>query len=148
MIAQKIVFRFVLLTILAILVSPVQSVVATPDQYEPDNSRAAAVNIALGQTQNHSIDPVGDQDWIRFAPPKVSQKYVVNIGNTTTNLSFEVWVKQGLLPEVKLATGTVAKGKSIQFELRPITGTGHYKIGVWAMSRNLVGIYTVGVAQK
>ncbi len=36
------------------------------DQYEPDNSRAGASEIAVGQSQSHNLHVAGDRDWVRF----------------------------------------------------------------------------------
>ncbi len=42
--------------------------VAERDNYEPDNSRALASVISVGETQAHSIHAIGDQDWMKFTP--------------------------------------------------------------------------------
>ncbi|QQS54894.1 MAG: hypothetical protein IPM89_03375 [Candidatus Competibacteraceae bacterium] len=55
-----------------------QSVTATfntgggGDAYEPDNSSGQAKLIGAGATQTHSIDPVGDQDWVTFTLAQAS----------------------------------------------------------------------------
>ena len=36
------------------------------DVYEPDNGPASAKLISIGQTQERSIDPLGDEDWVKF----------------------------------------------------------------------------------
>jgi len=35
--------------------------------YEPDDSSSEASWIQTGETQEHSIDPIGDEDWIKFS---------------------------------------------------------------------------------
>ena len=42
-------------------------VVLVGDEYEPDGTSDAASPITPGTTQEHSIDPDGDEDWVAFA---------------------------------------------------------------------------------
>ncbi|MBT3879253.1 MAG: hypothetical protein HOF76_09415, partial [Candidatus Scalindua sp.] len=44
----------------------VSSSSSSGDAYEPDNSPTEATNITSGNPQTHSINPVGDEDWLKF----------------------------------------------------------------------------------
>ena len=51
-----------------ITVEKTASFVPEKDAYEGDDTRGAARNIALGESQAHSIHAVGDEDWVKFTP--------------------------------------------------------------------------------
>ena len=114
------------------------------DAYEPDNSRSAAQNIALDQVQSHTINPSGDLDWIRFAPPSAGT-YTITIYDVTTALSGEAWIKQGLLPEIKTDLITVPSGGSLPFVLNAVTGTQYIKIMIKAQSSSATGQYKIKI---
>jgi hypothetical protein len=117
------------------------------DRYEPDNSRSAAGNIASGERQTHSIDPAGDLDWVKFTPPSLGKYNVTFVsGSTRSWLKGEVWLKQGLLPEIKVATFTVPSGNSY-IPLNFTTGAKYVKVGVWAQKTTTRGSYTIGVVK-
>lgn len=119
------------------------------DAYEPDNSRSAPVNIGVGSVQNHTIDPVGDVDWIRFYVPvtPVTRTYYVTITNTgTTSLYIERWVKLGYLFEIKYNAGTLPPGMTCVFAQNRSgandKATFYCKFGVTQKS-SLKGKYTI-----
>jgi len=59
------------------------------DMYEPDNTYMQAHYIMPGQTQNHSIKPVADVDWVKFDVTEVPQTVIINtdgIGSGDTRL--------------------------------------------------------------
>jgi M6 family metalloprotease-like protein len=45
----------------------IEAPASTGDSYEPDNTYSQANVITSGVPQNHSIDPVGDNDWVTFS---------------------------------------------------------------------------------
>ena len=53
--------------------------VRKPDKYEPDDTAAQARPIAPGETQVHSLDIVGEVDWLRFAIAEASQVRVTAV---------------------------------------------------------------------
>ena len=115
------------------------------DIYEPDNSRLAAANIAAGVLQRHDISPAGDVDWMRFAPPSI-RKYVFYIYADKLDLRPEIWIKQGLLPEILLTKPFVVKrGCWATTTFNPSVGTAYFKIGVRGASQSLTGSYRVEI---
>jgi hypothetical protein len=46
------------------------------DKYEPDDSRAAANEIAIGDTQRHNLHEEGDRDWVYFEA-RAGTSYVI-----------------------------------------------------------------------
>lgn len=121
------------------------------DRYEPDNSRSAYGNIAVGQVQNHTIDPVGDVDWTRFYVPvtSYSASYYVMITNTgTTTLNVVQWIKAGLLPEFQWTYATpISPGKSVVAYANGVkSGTLWLKFNVYQPSRSK-GSYTIKVVR-
>jgi hypothetical protein len=115
----------------------------TPDRYESDNSRAAAGNIGLIETQARNINPAGDVDWIRFAPPG-SGTYKLTV-KTNLALVGEGWVKQGLLPEIKTYNLGARPETPMLMQLNADQGTGYYKFGLWATTKTATGNYWVTV---
>ena len=118
----------------------------TADVYEADNSRDAAQNIGAGQTQNHTIYPAGDQDWILFTAPAVGS-YTLTFSQQTTALSGEVWVQMGLLPAVKLSTIASATPGADVALLTPTQIGVKYYIGVWSPT-TVTGEYTITLTQN
>ena len=49
----------------------------TGDAYEPDGTPALAKPINNGQPQTHSINPIGDVDWVKFTLAQPSDVYVI-----------------------------------------------------------------------
>jgi hypothetical protein len=134
--------------ILIMVMLGTMAAVTAADKYEPDNSRAAAQNFLLSQTQVHTIYPAGDVDWMRFAPPYNTAKYKITVTAVSgVTVNGEVWVKLGLLPEVKLSTLYVNPGGTLKFLFTPSSGTAYYKVGLWASSRTAVGSYSISITK-
>jgi hypothetical protein len=53
-----------------------------PDLYEPDNDPGHSSTISAGETQTHTIAPVGDIDWIRFSIPVESNVLLETYGQS------------------------------------------------------------------
>ncbi|MBN2134876.1 MAG: hypothetical protein JW737_04025 [Acidobacteria bacterium] len=47
-----------------------QASYAFPDGYEPDNNHPQAGSISNGPAQQHTIYPIGDEDWVKFTLPR------------------------------------------------------------------------------
>ena len=56
----------------------------TPDAYEPDDTRAAARAINVGDSQVHTIHVAGDVDWLQFTVPTAGS-YVLETSNLGAN---------------------------------------------------------------
>ena len=52
------------------------------DSYEPDDDSTGANPISNGETQTHSIEPVGDQDWVTFTLANQSSVTLETIGQS------------------------------------------------------------------
>ncbi|MHA1280181.1 MAG: DNRLRE domain-containing protein [Candidatus Helarchaeota archaeon] len=52
------------------------------DIYEPDNDYSSAKTIIPGETQTHSIQPVGDVDWVKFTLDSTSDVVIETSGNS------------------------------------------------------------------
>ncbi len=55
------------------------------DEYEPDNSRARANAITIGETQNHNLHVEGDRDWVYFEAV-AGRTYII----ATSNLGHDI----------------------------------------------------------
>jgi len=120
-----------------------------PDPYEADNSPDAAFNVALGESQQHTIAPLGDEDWVRFVPPEMGQAYVLRVERSTLALTVEIWTRSGLAPVTRLATIQVrAGGAADVLELTPADGNGTYLARVAAAERSGVGSYEISIRVK
>lgn len=97
------------------------NVVLMPDDFEPDDSSGAASDIAIGETQEHNIVPVGDEDWmkitlteptrlvIRTSGPDNSDTRLWLYDNSLTELAFDDDSGNGLFSRIisdELAAGT------------------------------------------
>jgi len=64
------------------------------DIYEPDNSKTQATTLLPGETQYHSILPIGDEDWFVFTIAQTSDIVLQMIGSTGNS---EMWLYDELL---------------------------------------------------
>ncbi|MBN1686287.1 MAG: pre-peptidase C-terminal domain-containing protein [Spirochaetales bacterium] len=59
---------------------------ATPDQYEPDDSRTGARSIDFGMPQERNFTPSDDQDWVTFELAETSTVTIATYGDVDTFL--------------------------------------------------------------
>jgi hypothetical protein len=57
---------------------------ATPDQYEPDDSRGEAKRISFGEPQKKNFTPSDDQDWVTFELFETSTVVIRTYGDADT----------------------------------------------------------------
>lgn len=57
---------------------------ATPDAFEPDNSRNVATDIAVDASQSHNLHVAGDEDWLRISA-QANASYVIETSNLGAN---------------------------------------------------------------
>ncbi len=66
----------------------------TRDSHEPDDSHEDAAPISPGTSQTHSIDPPGDEDWVRFSLADAS---AVTIATSGTEGDTKMWLYDNAL---------------------------------------------------
>ncbi|GEM_PF-2249397 len=68
---------------------PASAFAADPDAYEPDDSWGAATPITVdGSTQQHTIHPAGEEDWVSFSVSSGST-YTIETGEGTPSESMD-----------------------------------------------------------
>ena len=135
-------------TLFLVSVASVALAVTLYDQYEPDNSRSNAYNIALGTTQNHTIYPVGDVDWVKVTLPATGT-YKIRIYNDNDGVPLKVsqYLKVGMLPEISYGSFKITyRGyNTITVTSTETVRVNYAKIGVSAFNSGTTGQYRIQV---
>ncbi|HST05085.1 MAG TPA: pre-peptidase C-terminal domain-containing protein, partial [Chloroflexia bacterium] len=71
--------------------SPTPTTGPCDDAYEPDGVPEAARLFYIGQTQQHSICPEGDADWVRFYA-RAGKEYTISTANLGIGLDTYMWL--------------------------------------------------------
>jgi hypothetical protein len=64
------------------------------DEYEPDDSRAAAKEIGVGDTQSHNLRVEGDRDWVYFEA-RAGMTYVIETSNLGGEIDTIIYLYDG-----------------------------------------------------
>ena len=116
------------------------------DEFEPNSKRELAMQIFTGQTQLHTINPDGDEDWIMFVP-RQSGRYVLELTNVTIDLEGELWAQSGRDNEKRIEKFEVQRGRNAAIRLDVVPSAGYFKIRVEADDNDDVGGYRLSVRQ-
>jgi hypothetical protein len=114
-----------------------------PDVYESDDRAERPTGIKANDTQLRTIYPRDDEDWLLFAPTTPGE-YLLKIGNVTTKLKGELWVKRDDDKERRVDKFEVSRwGKTIG--LHADRRVEYFKIRIRAQDDDDTGDYRVSV---
>jgi ABC-type transport system substrate-binding protein/PKD repeat protein len=109
------------------------SVPVAPDSYEPDNDWTIASQIALGETQTHSISDLGyDVDWVTFALAEQTTVSIMTSGEPMTDTDTIIALYDGYgVPYQPLAMSDDfwENGTSL---IQVTLGAGQYWVEIWS----------------
>ena len=126
---------------------PVQVVQADGvDEFEPNSKRELAMQIFVDQTQLHTINPDGDEDWVMFVPRR-SGRYVMQLTNVSVDLKGEFWVQVGRDKEKRAEKFEIPRGRDSELLLDVDPTVGYFKLGIEADDDDDVGAYNLSVKQ-
>ena len=119
--------------------------VRRPDVYESDNKDEMPAGIKAGETQDHTIYPRDDEDWLLFAPTEAGE-YLLKISNVTEKLKGELWVRSGDDKERKVDKFEVSRwGRTIRLFAGP--RVRYFKVRLEADDNDETGDYRVSLVQ-
>lgn len=127
-----------------------------PDQYEPDNTKANATTITVGESQDHnlcSVDTRPDEDWIVFQG-EVTREYTIETFNLAETVDTIIEVQaEGGFNETDDDDGTQPPGSRVIFT-PPQAGPVYVRIRQAAKTRfdlserHLPRTYTIAVSAR
>ena len=108
------------------------------DSYEPDNTPGQAKYIPNNTTQTHSIDPVGDIDWVTFS---IGQGSEVTIETSGPSGDTEMWLYDSNLMQLDYNDDIDAMGGNYFSRIDLVCGTdalpaGTYYVGIEEYGEN------------
>ncbi len=125
--------------------SPCDTTPPTGDEYEPDNNKNEAKAIEAFGSQDHTIIPADDEDWVTFELTTTSGIYVGAIGGDGDEV--EMWIYDAALTEIAYVAADTAAGTHAEFHRECIpdplpAGTYYAKIAEMG-SDNEIANYSI-----
>ncbi|MBT3202663.1 MAG: hypothetical protein HN350_22410, partial [Phycisphaerales bacterium] len=117
-----------------------------PDEFEPNSKRDMALQIFTNQTQLHTINPDGDEDWIMFVPDQ-SGRYVLELTDATIDLEGELWAQSGKDREKRLEKFKLPRGRTAALQVDVTPNVGYFKVRVEAEDNDDIGAYRISARQ-
>ncbi len=109
------------------------------DQYESDNSLATAGSITSNSSQQHSINPSGDEDWLKITVNQPSSLVLITSGESGNDTVLTLYDSDG---EQLDSNDDGGDGLYSKIEYSPLT-SGIYYAKVRGYSSNIISNYYI-----